>query len=389
MPYPAARFLRRLARLEAFLSTCNPEAVSGQDIIYGMDALKSLGNSLLAEPELVNLIQRHAARQSRSLRRGEIGIGDDAAAVYFNGHTLILTTDSMVDGVHFRHHQISWHDLGWKSIASNQSDIAAMGANPEHAMLSLGLPHDVSYGEIDELLSGIVEALDQFGGCLVGGDTVFSPVLSVGIAMTGSGVAPDQVMRRSAASPGDMVVVSGYLGASAGGLAILNDGSKPDREDAEQLLQAHFTPYPRTDLTRVMVQSGIKCAMDISDGLLIDLERICAASKTHAVIYADQVPIAPALISVFEDRALEMALTGGEDYELLYAANSEQVSLVNSAQSKDKSADFGIIGEFVEPRKRSAPKVEVVDRHGDPMEILSSGWDHFSRRAEQSELDLV
>ena len=335
--------------------------------------------SPISESDLLNIIERHL-RSDREVPDDEVGIGDDAAVLRFDADRIVLTADAMVDGVHFLSGSMSWHDIGWKSIVSNQSDIAAMGARPEHAMLTLAIPTNAQVGDLEDMLSGIAAALDRFGGKLVGGDTVSSDITIISVAMTGSLVRTGRTLRRDTARPGQLVAVTGELGASAGGLAIMreNGGENGVSDDIKDLLSAHFRPDPRVDLAEPMIDAGVQCAMDISDGLILDLERICIASDVDAVIRAPKVPIRTSLLRTFPDRAAEFALTGGEDYELLYIADAENIASVNAAQPVDRPIDFGVVGEIV-PRRGNSPEVTVIDEQGREVQYAGKGWDHFAR----------
>ena len=149
-------------------------------------------------------------------------------------------------------------------------------------------------------------------------------------------------------------------------------------DEARELLAAHWRPSPRVDLVPAMVESGVQCAMDVSDGLLLDLERICSASGVDAVLDAGRVPIAPALRSEFPDRAQELALTGGEDYELVYIADAATIAKVNAAQPTSRDSDYGVVGEIT-PRRGSESAVRVLDETGDEIKFDAKGWDHFAR----------
>ena len=258
-----------------------------------------------------------------------------------------------------------------------------MGAIPEHAVLTLAIPASTRVGDLDDLLSGVISALEKFGGKLVGGDTVSSDNIILSVALTGRLHDEGHPLMRDAARPGQSIAVTGTLGGSAGGLAVLEqrpaecDGASVD-SGGKRLLSAHFRPSPRVDLAAAMVDAGVKCAMDVSDGLLIDLERICSASDVDAVIYADRVPVDSDLRSQFPDRALELALTGGEDYELVYVGDAEAIGQVNKAQPEGVASDFGVVGEIV-PRKNGKGEVTVLDENGTPIEFEAKGWDHFAR----------
>lgn len=336
----------------------------------------------ISESDLVEIIKQRVNAGGASVA-GEVGVGDDAAVMRFDPGHIVLTADAMVDGVHFLSRSMSWHDIGWKCIVSNQSDIAAMGAIPEHAVLTLAIPASTCVGDLNELLSGVIDALDEFGGKLVGGDTVSSDNIILSVALTGRLHNADRPLTRDAARPGQLVAVTGPLGGSAGGLAVLKQMSVEGNSRCvdsgfERLLNAHFRPSPRVDLVAVMVEAGVKCAMDVSDGLLIDLERICSASGVDAVVHADRVPVDSDLQSLFPDQALELALTGGEDYELVYVGDAGMIAHVNEAQPIGVASDFGVVGEIV-PRRNGRAEVTVLDETDTRIEFDAKGWDHFAR----------
>ena len=337
----------------------------------------------ISESGLIEIIKRRVGEGGTS-GQDEVGVGDDAAVLRFDWPRIVLTADAMVDGVHFISGSMSWYDIGWKCIVSNQSDIAAMGAVPEHAVLTLAIPGTTQVGDLDEVLSGVIDALDCFGGKLVGGDTVSSEVIMLSVALTGRLFNAERVITRNAARPQQLIAVSGSMGSSVAGLTVLKQRLDSDRQSVqseyeETLLNAHFRPSPRVDLVPELVSAGIECAMDVSDGLLIDLERICTASQVDAIVYADDVPICPALGSLFPDRAHEFAMTGGEDYELLYVGDADAIAQVNAAQPGRKPADFGVIGEII-PKRGVDVEVTVLDDSGRAIEFHAKGWDHFAVR---------
>ena len=337
----------------------------------------------ISESVLIEIIKRRVGEGDASGEgQGEVGVGDDAAVLRFDWPRIVLTADAMVDGVHFLSGSMSWYDVGWKCIVSNQSDIAAMGALPEHAVLTLAIPGTTQVGDLDEVLSGVIDALDCFGGKLVGGDTVSSEVIMLSVSLTGRLFDSERTITRSTARPRQLIAVSGEMGSSSAGLAVLNrrlesDGQSVQSEHEEKLLNAHFRPSPRVDLVPSLIGADIECGMDVSDGLLIDLERICTASQVDAIVYAARVPIEPALASLFPDRAREFAMTGGEDYELLYIGDADAIAQVNAAQPGGKPADFGVIGEII-PKRGLDAEVTVLDDSGRAIEFHGKGWDHFA-----------
>ena len=352
------------------------------NIIGLMPTQERSADAPISESDLVEIINRHVGGGD-AFREDEVGVGDDAAVLRFQPGHVVLTADAMVDGVHFLSGSMSWYDIGWKCIVSNQSDIAAMGALPEHAVLTLAIPASTRVADLENLLEGVVGALDQFGGRLVGGDTVASEVVMLSVALTGRLCESSRMLKRTTARPGQQIVISGPLGGSAGGLAFLKETveSKIRRkldDDQNKLLDAHFRPAPRVDLAPTLVDAGIECAMDVSDGLLIDLERICVASGVDAVVYADRVPREPCLVNVYPEKARQFALTGGEDYEILYVGDANAVDQVNTMQLGLGDGGVEVIGEIV-PRRGETAEVTVLDETGHAVEIGAKGWDHFAR----------
>ena len=228
-----------------------------------------------------------------------VGIGDDAAAVAWGGETLLLTTDTLLEGVHFRRSTATLRDIGAKAIAVNVSDIAAMGGEPRLALLALALPPDLAVADVDELYAGLLDMAQQHGVTLVGGDTCAAPggvVLSVTLVGRVTG-AP---LRRSGARPGDAILVTGTLGASAAGLAVLErgPGGLPPAV-VEAVVRPHRVPTPRVAESRLIRASGGATAMiDLSDGLVTDLGHIATESRVGARIDVDALPVSEATRAV-------------------------------------------------------------------------------------------
>lgn len=316
----------------------------------------------------------------------QIGIGDDAALVKVGDTWLVLTLDTMVDGVHFvLDRESSWRDVGWKLAASNISDLAAMGALPMHALVGLTINLNALSSDIADLYGGIQEALTTFGGLVVGGDTVVSKEVSISMTMVGTGVDPSTVCRLDSARAGDSIAISGTVGDSRGGLEALNDGAIPAGPSVRYLTRRHLRPTPRTDLCQEMIANGIRCATDVSDGLVKDLEKVCVASGLVASIEINAVPLSPELRQAFPDRALEFALSGGEDYELLITGDRCNIAAINESVGAEPSNPFTIIGEMSEPSasRESTSEAKMVhlrssDSHTAIPDLMNSGWDHWS-----------
>ncbi|MEW6727614.1 MAG: thiamine-phosphate kinase [Bacillota bacterium] len=256
------------------------------------------------------------------------GIGDDAAVLRLGGRTLLVTTDMLVEGVHFDTAYAGWRDLGHKALAVNVSDIAAMGGCPLWAVIALGLPPSTEVEGIDEFYAGLLESAGRWGVSLAGGDTVRSPqAVVINLTVIGE-AAPEGVLYRSGARPGDRIGVTGPLGASGAGLHLLQHPvSNLPPAIADTLRKAHLRPEPRLAAGAILAGSGcVTAAADLSDGLAVDLGHICDASGVGCVVKAAALPVAPAaaeLARVTGMDPMEWVLYGGEDYELLFTASPE------------------------------------------------------------------
>ncbi len=266
-----------------------------------------------------------------------IGIGDDAAALRLSPASILLaTTDMLLEDVHFDLSFTDFYSLGWKSAAANLSDIAAMGGIPRFCLTSLGIPPHIAAERITEFYRGFHALSRSHKAVLVGGDTCLSPKGLV-ISVTVLGETGKTVMvARSGARPGDGVFVTGALGDSAAGLEILKkrvkgrgaggrgQGARIRGGEGKKLVEKHLRPVPRVSEGRKLALSGCASAMiDISDGLSSDLAHICEQSKVGAEIYADTIPLSRDILREagrLKEPLLEYALSGGEDYELLFTA---------------------------------------------------------------------
>ena len=228
---------------------------------------------------------RRALPEARD-ERVVVGIGDDAAVWRVGGGFTIATTDTMVDGVHFRRESAEARDVGWKALATNISDIAAMGGVPSFALVTLCLPWSVEPQWLDELYAGLRACAETYGVTVAGGDIVASPVLAITIALSGepSAFADDGsplLLRRDAARPGDAIAVTGALGGSAGGLRVAAS-RRGNRAIAKRSSSATCARMPQLDAGQAAVHAGVRCGIDVSDGLVQDLGHICAASGCGA-----------------------------------------------------------------------------------------------------------
>lgn len=304
-----------------------------------------------------------------------VDLGDDAVVTQRRDAALIWTTDTLVDGIHFIGYQTSWADVGWKSMAVNISDVAAMGGTPDMALITLCLPPEFLVDDAISLYQGILEASRTFGVTIGGGDIVRAPVFAITVALSGIAETPklgeSHAMTRSAARTGDIVAVSGVVGDSAGGLQMLQENVTSNTEAARRLRMVHQRPQPRVSLGRLAIQSGVRCAIDVSDGLAQDLGHIARASNVSIRVDAARIPTSEQLREVFPARALGLALTGGEDYELILVGPREVIDAV-AAASKDVTVTE--IGEVV---SQGVSRIAVIDENGREVPLGDTGWDHF------------
>ncbi len=297
-----------------------------------------------------------------------VGPGDDAAAWRPEAGTTLSTTDTVVEGVHFTRSTTPWRDLGWKAMAANLSDIAAMGGTPHYALVTLSLPPDTHVADVTELYRGLIDSCREHRVAIAGGDVVASSTAFVSISLSGSHQGTP--LLRSQAATGELLAVTGPLGSSQGGLELLTDGGEDiDQAAYQYLCRAHRRPAPRLDEGRILVEHGVRAAMDISDGLIEDLARMMEASGAAARVDAWLVPVHPLLAVAFPERTLTMALSGGEDYQLLYTAPPMAMEATLA-----RIPEAAVIGAVVDG---PAGHVSVVDRQGKELPLPHRGWDHF------------
>jgi len=325
--------------------------------------------SELGEFGLIDLLAK-IAPQGGPEHRMLVGIGDDAAAWRGDDATVLATADAMVEGVHFAT-GTPWWELGWKALAVNLSDIAAMGGVPGHAIVNLSLPGTTEVEDVAQLYRGMAELATQHKVAIVGGNVTSAPVVMIAITVIGRGLK-EGFLRRSAAVPGDLVAVTGYLGSAAAGLKVLAGGLKVSPQAATYLKKAHLQPQPRIRDGQLLVKQGVRAAIDVSDGLVADLGHVCAASKVGAIVRANAVPIHPQMREAFGEDALGLALGGGEDYELLFAASDRIIGEVKAAIGAD--CPVTVIGEIT-----GGAGVVLLGEDGKPYHIDGPGWDHFRK----------
>ena len=301
-----------------------------------------------------------------------VGIGDDAAVLAMPaGQELVVAIDTLVAGVHFPHGTAAV-DIGWKALAVNLSDLAAMGASPAWALLAMTLP-DADSVFVEAFAEGFSQLAKPHRLALVGGDTTRGP-LTVSVAVHGF-APPGQALRRDGARVGDAVMVTGTLGDAAAGLHALQQPLKADDPRAglrDFLIERLNRPTPRLAAGTALRQRATAC-IDISDGLLADLGHVCAASGVGAEIEAARLPRSSALLDLHEDAsALHFALHGGDDYELCFTVPASQVADVQSDLSR-LGCGVTRIGRIVE-----GEGVGVIGHDGARLELEQRGWEHFA-----------
>jgi thiamine-monophosphate kinase len=326
---------------------------------------ESLGS--ISEFELIAELQRRFAKPSPGV---EVGIGDDAAVVAAGGGMRwVLTTDALVEGVHFERRFGSPRQLGHKALAVNLSDLAAMGAEPRHALVALSVPEDINRDFIGALFDGLDGLAREHRVSVVGGNISRSPVLTITVTAVGSVAGP--AMLRSCGSPGDRLVVTGHIGSAALGLELLKGGRDPADDDESALISRHLEPTPRVaagQALRLMATAGI----DISDGLAQDAAHLAEASRCGAKINVDDLPLSPAYDRLTEqlDDRWAPALSGGEDYELLLSIPPPMLHTAQMTANQVGTLLYDI-GELVEGRD-----VVIVEADGTERPA-PQGWVHF------------
>ena len=301
--------------------------------------------------------------------RLEVDTGDDTAAWKPGTGTELITTDTMVEGVHFTRDTTPWRDLGWKAMASNISDIASMGGLPLYAVVTLGLPPDTEFDDLKELYGGMLEISNEYGVAIIGGDMVRSPVVFITVGLTG--VHSGELMLRSTATEGDLLGVTGFMGSSGGGLKLMLDGGNDAGEAAEYLRECHRRPWPAVDQGQQLERSGVKTAMDVSDGLADDLGKMMRSSGLSARLFVDKLPVHPALKKMFPRDWVDLALHGGEDYQILFAAAPETMDRALALLPQP----VVVVGEVL---MGQPGRVSISDNQGREWASETEGWDHFA-----------
>jgi len=333
---------------------------------------------MTSERECINRILHYVQNHAREdLIKG---IGDDCAVLKKDGDNCsLLSTDTLVEGVHF---DLAWHPpylLGRKCASVNLSDIAAMGGQPRSCLLSIGFSGSVP-SWFDDFMSGFISLLNEYDTLLVGGDTVKSRKgLIVSVTVMGEG-SREQICYRFGAKSGDLIWVSGPLGNAAAGLELCRRGQyKPDQISGkwQPLFKAHLDPEAQIDLGRILSSSGLVHAMmDISDGLATDLAHLCSENGVGAEIQQDHLPVSVPLESAATELGadvLDWVLRGGEDYQLLFTTKASDEQKLLQLVSDKFGREIFCLGRIVEDQG-----VFLSNGDAEHKEISYQGYDHFA-----------
>jgi thiamine-monophosphate kinase len=334
--------------------------------------------SSLGEFGLIDHLTKNIEFQNAS---SILGVGDDAAVIDHFGKQTVITTDLLIEGVHFDLTYTPLRHLGYKSVIVNLSDIYAMNATPTQITLSLGISNRFSVEALDDFYEGVYAACDKYGVDLVGGDTASSQKGFI-ISVTAIGeVAPDKFVKRSTAQKGDLLCVSGDLGAAYVGLLFLerekkiymeSPGVQPDLEGESYVIGKLLKPEARKDIIEFFTKQEIvpTSMMDISDGLSSEILHICKQSSLGCVLYEEKIPVADEMKKAafkFEIDPTACALSGGEDYELLFTiSQSEYDKLVLNEQ-------ISVVGYMTEATEGA----HIITKGGSKHPIISQGWNHI------------
>jgi len=306
------------------------------------------------------------------------GIGDDCAVYEIDKeNAALLTTDMLVENVHFLRNKITPYDLGYKTMAVNLSDISSMGGRPSDAFLSIAIPGDITVEYLEELYEGMMFLGMKYNVNILGGDTTSSKTgLVLNIALTGV-IGKDNILYRGSAQSGDKIYVNGYLGESAAGLDILLKDIDLNYKLKSHLIKCHNMPEVYIDEGIFLSESGlVNACIDLSDGISSDLLHICEESTCGAVIYEDKLPVSKELQEYTKSTGKnpeEIILSGGEDYKLLFTVKKDY----SGQLEKDYFEKFGqkiiCVGEIIE-----GDQIILKQKNGKERNIKPTGWDHFS-----------
>lgn len=320
----------------------------------------------LGEFPFLRRLQQRVPRDARV----QLGIGDDCAALSLPGTTL-LTTDTLIENVHFRREWTTFLLLGEKAFAVNASDISAMGGEPTFALLSLSVPQDTEVADLDAFFDGFLRATESSHTSLIGGNMSAAPCWMIAVTLLGH--APHGILTRAGAHIGDDVYVTGTLGDAAVGLRALQQGQVGVH--AEEVKARFRCPPSRLAISRSLAEQHLATAMiDVSDGLLQDLGHICEASKVGAEIEGERLPLSSSYRALCGERDWNLALTGGEDYELLFTVPVERRDAISEI-AQAVSVPVTRIGRITV----HAQGIGVRMADGSMYTLSQAGYDHFHK----------
>jgi thiamine-monophosphate kinase len=334
----------------------------------------------LGEFGLIDQIKKIVADHAKNVL---IGIDDDAAAVQISpGKILLATTDAFIEGVHFDLQYFNFYQLGWRALAANLSDIAAMGGQPRSALASFALPPQLEVQSALDFYRGMKALGDEFQTAIIGGDTTQSPE-RIFISITVLGEAdPDKVCRRSGAQIGDAIFVTGDLGGSAAGLRVLQSGEDKLKSKFPAAVAKHLTPRPRVHEAQFLVERfPLHALIDISDGLASEVHHICRLSNAGALVDQNKIPIHPqtrAAAKHFGDDPLDNALNGGEEFELLFTAPAGVAQQLRNDFFKKFNLPCSEIGVI-----REKSHGVILRSRGGESALLQKGFDHFAAKVKK------
>ncbi len=327
---------------------------------------------LTTENQLIQLLRNRYGICSPLIKKG---MGDDAAAIRSarTGEYLLVTTDMLLEDVDFRREWTTPRQLGFKSAAVNMSDLAAMGARPLFFTVSLAFPPGTSERWIVDFYDGLTDPASSTGAHLIGGDLSHSEKgLMISITALGESVN-HRILYRSGGRPGDLLYVTGLLGRSAAGLKLLQKGRlRPRSQFQKEAIRAHLSPEPRCEAGLWLAQSGlVHCMMDLSDGLSADLPRLCMESGVGAEIFSANLPVFPESRS-WDCDPIDLALNGGEDFELLFAVPASKSRLLERSYpcGFPKLTQIGAL-------TRDSGKVWIIESGKPRRRLPDRGYDHF------------
>ena len=327
------------------------------------------------------LIDHLTSTFSHSLKSTITGIGDDAAVIDFNNKHTVVSTDMLVEGIHFHLGYMPMKHLGYKSVVVNVSDICAMNATPTHITVSISVSSRFSVEALEEFYEGVALACKVYNVDLIGGDTVASQKgMTISVTALGA-IEKNKAVYRSGAQENDLLVVSGDLGSAYLGFQVLererqvfeaNPQHKPDLDLYTYLVERQLKPEARKDIIELLGQLEVQptAMIDISDGLASEIKHICKSSAVGCHLYEDKIPIDPVAIRTCEEFSLDpttVALSGGEDYELLFTIAQEDYPKIKA------NPNLTVIGHMTDKSQGA----QLITRSGEALELKAQGWSAF------------